>query len=152
MVVGRMNSSPSEIVGNSSGVPPPCQTPRLTYSANSRKLLLQLFRSLWVWAMPMIGRARSWSSRPMLLAKARRTKPYMSGSWNQASERRPVEGGTWVTRRYFYREPASWVAEEAPIPGDADRHCAGGVMGTCAADRDSGALQARRLSSARLNQ
>src|SRR4051812_15973106 len=34
----------------------------------------------------------------MLLAKARRTKPYMSGSWNQASERRAVAGGVCVTR------------------------------------------------------
>src|SRR5919199_1624467 len=90
MVVGRMNSSPSEIVGNSSGVPPDCQTPRLTYSASSRKLLLQLFRSLCVCAMPMMGRARSASSNPMLLAKARRTNPYMSGSWNHASDRLPA--------------------------------------------------------------
>src|SRR5438876_5006716 len=37
--------------------------------------------------MPIMGRARSASSRPMLLAKARRTNPYMSGSWNQASDR-----------------------------------------------------------------
>ena len=37
MVVGRMNVSPSEIVGNSSGTPPAAQTPRFTASATSRK-------------------------------------------------------------------------------------------------------------------
>ena len=33
MVVGFMNISPSEMVGNSSGTPPAAQTPRLTASA-----------------------------------------------------------------------------------------------------------------------
>jgi hypothetical protein len=35
------------------------------------------------------------------LAKARRTKPYMSGSWNQASERRCCAAGCCMARRYI---------------------------------------------------
>ena len=37
MVVGRMNISPSEMVGNSSGNPPAAHTPRFTASATSRR-------------------------------------------------------------------------------------------------------------------
>ena len=52
---GFMNSSPSEIVGNSSGNPPSSSTPRLTASANSRRFALQLLRSLQLFAMPITG-------------------------------------------------------------------------------------------------
>ncbi len=37
MAVGRISDSPSDIVGNSSGNPPACQTPRLTASATPRR-------------------------------------------------------------------------------------------------------------------
>ena len=55
MVVGRMNVSPSEIVGNSNGTPPAAHTPRFTASATSRRWRLQLFSSLQELQMPMIG-------------------------------------------------------------------------------------------------
>ena len=55
MVVGRMNVSPSEIVGNSSGNPPAAQTPRFTASATSRRSRLQLFSSLQELQIPMTG-------------------------------------------------------------------------------------------------
>ena len=55
MVVGRMNVSPSEMVGNSSGNPPAAQTPRFTASATSRRPRLQLFSSLQELQMPMTG-------------------------------------------------------------------------------------------------
>ena len=55
MVVGRMNISPSEMVGNSSGNPPAASTPRLTASATMRRCALQLFSSLQELQMPMTG-------------------------------------------------------------------------------------------------
>ena len=56
MVVGFMNASPSEIVGNSSGSPPACSTPRLTAAARPRKCTLQLTSSLHELQTPTIGR------------------------------------------------------------------------------------------------
>src|SRR5258708_7186785 len=55
MVVGFMNISPKEIVGNSSGTPPAAQTPRLTDSATMRRCALQLFSSLHELQMPITG-------------------------------------------------------------------------------------------------
>ena len=55
MVVGLMNISPSEMVGNSSGNPPAAHTPRLTASATVRRCALQLFSSLQELQMPMTG-------------------------------------------------------------------------------------------------
>ncbi len=55
MVVGFMNISPSEIVGNSSGTPPAAQTPRFTASATVRRCALQLFSSLQELQMPITG-------------------------------------------------------------------------------------------------
>ena len=55
MVVGRMNISPSEMVGNSSGNPPAAQTPRFTASATVRRCALQLLSSLQELQMPMTG-------------------------------------------------------------------------------------------------
>jgi len=56
MAVGFMNSSPSEIVGNSRGRPPADRTPRFTASATSRRFMLQLFSSLQEFAIPTTGR------------------------------------------------------------------------------------------------
>ena len=55
MVVGRMNISPREMVGNSRGTPPAAHTPRFTASATSRRPRLQLFSSLQELQMPMTG-------------------------------------------------------------------------------------------------
>ena len=68
------------MVGNSSGQPPACQTPRLTASASSRKWMWQWFSSLQVWAMPMTGLARSMSSKPDALNQARRVRPQSRAS------------------------------------------------------------------------
>ena len=56
MVVGFMNGSPSEMVGNSSGSPPACSTPRLTAAASPRKWMLQLTSSLHELQTPITGR------------------------------------------------------------------------------------------------
>ena len=58
MVVGRMNISPSEMVGNSSGKPPAAHTPRFTASATVRRCALQLFSSLQELQMPITGLSR----------------------------------------------------------------------------------------------
>ena len=76
MVVGRMNISPSEMVGNSRGKPPAAHTPRFTASATVRKWTLQLFNSLQELQMPMTG--LSWNTsavKPSERSQARRAKP-----------------------------------------------------------------------------
>ena len=56
MVVGTMNSSPSEMVGNSSGHAAGRQARRASPpSATSRRCTLQLFSSLQELQMPMTG-------------------------------------------------------------------------------------------------
>jgi len=55
MAVGNMNISPSEMVGNSSGMPPAIRTPRLTAAATSRRCALQLLSSLHELQMPTTG-------------------------------------------------------------------------------------------------
>ena len=57
MLVGDRNTSPSEIVGKSSGKPPAATTPRLTASISSGKWRWQLLKPLADWAMPTTGRA-----------------------------------------------------------------------------------------------
>ena len=86
MEVGWVCTSPREMVGNSRGSPPSCQTPRLTASATCRKWALQLLNSLQVWAIPITGRARSPSVKPMALVKARAVKP--SGDPRRPKKRR----------------------------------------------------------------
>jgi len=56
IAVGRRFDSPSDITGNSSGRPPASRTPRLTYSASSRKWALQGVSSDHVLQMPITGR------------------------------------------------------------------------------------------------
>ena len=55
MVVGFMKTSPREMVGNSRGTPPACQTPRFTASATVRRFMLQWLSSLHELQMPMTG-------------------------------------------------------------------------------------------------
>ena len=56
IAVGRNNTSPRDITGNSRGKPPASQTPRFTHSAISRKCALQGVNSDQVLQMPMTGR------------------------------------------------------------------------------------------------
>ena len=56
MAVGRMSVSPVAMVGNSSGKPPACHTPRLTASATRCKWALHGASSDQVEAMPITGR------------------------------------------------------------------------------------------------
>ncbi len=56
-LVGLRNTSPSEIVGNSSGSPPAASTPRLTASSSSGKWRWQLLKPPPGTAMPTTGRA-----------------------------------------------------------------------------------------------
>jgi hypothetical protein len=56
MVVGRISGSPNDIVGNSTGNPPACQTPRFTASATSRRWALHGVSSDQLLAMPITGR------------------------------------------------------------------------------------------------
>ena len=75
MVVGFMNISPSEIVGNSSGTPPAAQTPRLTASATWRRWALQLVSSDHELQMPMTGRPSNAASlKPSERSHARRER------------------------------------------------------------------------------
>ncbi len=62
IVVGATRFSWSEIVGNTTAVPPAAVTPRRTDSARSRRPRLQGFSSLQLEQIPMIGRRRT-SSR-----------------------------------------------------------------------------------------
>ena len=57
IVVGFIRTSPSEIVGNSSGKPPADHTPRFTASAAWRRCALQLVSSDHELAMPITGPA-----------------------------------------------------------------------------------------------
>src|SRR5437870_3918986 len=55
IVVGFMRTSPSEIVGNSSGKPPADSAPRFTASATCRRCALQVVSSDHEFAMPIPG-------------------------------------------------------------------------------------------------
>ena len=56
IAVGRMSVSPSDIVGNSSGKPPPSHTPRLTASATRRRCALHGVSSDQLLQIPITGR------------------------------------------------------------------------------------------------
>ena len=58
-LVGLRNTSPSEMVGNSSGRPPAAVTPRATAATSSGTVRWQLLKPLKVLAMPTTGRARA---------------------------------------------------------------------------------------------
>ena len=76
MVVGCMNISPREMVGNSSGRPPAASTPRFTATATSRRWALQLFSSLQELQMPTTGLPSKISAgKPSERSHARRVKP-----------------------------------------------------------------------------
>ncbi len=76
IVVGRMNISPSEMVGNSSGTPPAAQTPRFTAAATSRRWRLQLFSSLQELQIPITGLpSKTSAGKPSDRSQARRAKP-----------------------------------------------------------------------------
>ena len=55
MAVGRISVSPVAMVGNSSGNPPACQTPRLTASATRCRWALHGASSDALVAMPITG-------------------------------------------------------------------------------------------------
>ena len=75
IVVGFMNISPSEMVGNSKGTPPAAQTPRLTASATSRRCALQFVSSDHELQIPMTGRpSKAVSPRPSERSHARRAR------------------------------------------------------------------------------
>ena len=76
IAVGFISISASDITGNSSGTPPPIQTPRFTASAIGRKFKLQLVSSLHELQMPMIGRPSNTAlENPSLRSQARRENP-----------------------------------------------------------------------------
>ena len=76
MVVGAMNISPNEMLGNSSGTPPNARTPRLTASATSRKWALQLVNSLQELQIPTIGlRSNTSAGNPSERSQALRAMP-----------------------------------------------------------------------------
>ena len=84
-----MRFSPSEIVGNSSGSPPACRTPRLTASASPRKWRLQLTSSDQELQMPITGRPSSAAREmPSACSEARWMKPARSWAPNQRALRR----------------------------------------------------------------
>ena len=84
MVVGFMSTSPSEMVGNSSGKPPALHTPRLTASATCRRCALQFVSSDQEFAMPMTARpSKTASLKPSVLSHERWTNPSRSLRPNQ---------------------------------------------------------------------
>ena len=84
IAVGFMRTSPSEIVGNSSGKPPDDQTPRLTASATCRRCALQFVSSDQELAMPTTGRpSKTASLKPSVLSHERWAKPSRSVRPNQ---------------------------------------------------------------------
>src|SRR5262245_56285779 len=86
IAVGFINASPNDIVGNSSGNPPACQTPRFTASATRRKCALQLVSSLQLLEIPITGRPLKTSSvKPSVLTHARCRNPSTSRRPNQFS-------------------------------------------------------------------
>ncbi len=62
MLVGRVNGSESEIVGNSNPIPPRIDIPRFTAAATSRRPALHGLSSLQLVAMPITGLRRTSSS------------------------------------------------------------------------------------------
>ena len=85
IVVGFMNISPSEIVGNSRGTPPAAQTPLLTASATWRKWALQFVSSDHELQMPMTGRPSNVASpKPCERSQARRARCSYRSPRNQA--------------------------------------------------------------------
>lgn len=88
IVVGRIRGSPSDIVGNSSGMPPASHTPRLTASATSRRCALHGVSSDQLSAMPMTGRPSNTSGpKPWLRIQERWMKPLRPGAANQSALR-----------------------------------------------------------------
>src|SRR5205807_9085374 len=84
MVVGFINTSPREMVGNSRGKPPALHTPRLTASATCLRCALQLVSSDHELAMPITGRpSKTRSLNPSVLSHERWTKPSRSLRPNQ---------------------------------------------------------------------
>src|SRR5262245_48092844 len=84
MVVGFISTSPSEIVGNSTGKPPALHTPRLTASATCRRCALQFVSSDHELAIPTTGRPSNTASlNPSALSQERWTKPSRSLRPNQ---------------------------------------------------------------------
>src|SRR5256712_10981781 len=89
IVVGFMRTSPSEMVGNSSGKPPADSTPRFTASATCRRCALQLVSSDHEFAMPITGRPSNIRSlKPSVLSHERVAKPSRSMRPNQLRLRR----------------------------------------------------------------
>ena len=89
IALGFMRFSPSEIVGNSSGSPPACRTPRLAASASPRKCRLQLTSSDHELQMPITGRPSSAAREmPSAWIEARWMKPARSLAPNQRALRR----------------------------------------------------------------
>src|SRR4030095_3012357 len=84
MVVGFIRTSPSEIVGNSSGNPPAESTPRFTASATPRRCALQFVSSDHEFAMPITGRPSNIrSEKPSALIHERCANPSRSFLPNQ---------------------------------------------------------------------
>src|SRR5207249_10498468 len=72
------------MVGNSTGKPPPLQTPRLTASATCRRWALQFVSSDQELAMPTTGRPSNTASlNPSALSHERWTSPSRSFRPNQ---------------------------------------------------------------------
>src|SRR5437899_88482 len=89
IVVGFMRTSPSEMVGNSSGKPPADSTPRFTASATCRRCALQLVSSDHEFAMPITGRPSNIRSlKPSVFSHERVAKPSRSMRPNQLRLRR----------------------------------------------------------------
>ncbi len=115
MAVGRIRVSPVAMVGNISGSPPACHTPRLTASATSVRCALQGASSEALVAMPMTGRPSNTSCpKPWLRIQERYSMPLRPRAPNQAWLRRLFSRpSVMCTLPWLWRRPL----REGALPG-----------------------------------
>ena len=114
MVVGFISTSPSEIVGNSSGKPPADQHAALDRLGHLRRCALQLVSSHHELAMPITGRPSNTTSlKPSALSHERWTNPSRSLTAEPvaAAQRSRCHGGL--------RDPEAYT-ESHSSPGTAN--------------------------------
>ena len=125
IVVGAVNSSLSEIVGNSSGRPPASDTPRFTATATSNRATLQGLSSDHELQIPMTGRRPTSSApHPAPRSHARRRVGFSASpaSVSPVLVTVPRSGGVVACRTGSYYNPGAVALRpdsRAPSSGSA---------------------------------
>ena len=106
MLDGRMNGSPSEIVGNSSGKPPADHTPRFTASATCLRWALQFVSSDHELQIPMTGLpVKTLPGKPSERSQDRCRNPSLSPRPNHSCERN-FELSAGIRGHYMHKRTA----------------------------------------------